>query len=534
MNALKFSELSTLSLLNRLRSSQDDEVVVAIILELVIRNDDRVIDTLIELTSADSEIVRLTAVWALGEFANTQTIEPLIDAMLRELGDVVPAGMEALRRIGDPAVKPLVAALDTSNEEDVYILGDAIAHVGTVKAYEEVCKVVDSVNPIARTGAAIALGGLRNPDGISYLLTLTEDTSSLVRANAAFALQFAHNNAAVGAALLVLLDDIDDSVVENAVVALGYVGGADVVTRLIDILSYNAPELVVAAVRALNELDATEATPHLHKLLNSPNESLRSQVVIALQHLGSQQDVPALLTCLEQEVNKDVLYEIGHALGKLGDASLLNKLPTHIAEHPALLVTRLHLGDDDAFQYFLALSRSHEVDHRLDAIWALAGDQHKRAIPPLIAALLDGEWDVRSEAATALANPGAKQATRPLAHMLTRDEIPLARESAAYALGEIGNPQSAGALVHAMQYDDAEVVRAAAADALGKVGNTDAVRPLIVACLDVSESVRTAAAQSLSKLGNPTALPSLQTLLKDQFVAPRVAAREAIARIKDK
>lgn len=533
MNPLKLSHLSTLSLLNRLRSSQDDEVVVAIILELVIRNDERVIDALIDLTTAESEIVQLTAVWALGEFADSQTIEPLIDIMLREYGDLVPAVMEALRRIGDAAIKPLVAALDTVDEEDFYIVGDAIAHIGTVRSYEEVCGAVDSVNPITRAGAAATLGGFRNPDALPNLTLLALDEHPLVRASAADALQFAVGDAAIRGVLQQLLNDTDVNVVENAIISLGHVGGKAAVEHILPFLSHTDPALVVAAVRALSELEATSAIQPLITLLDNEHDHLRAQVVIALQRLGNTSEIPALIKRLDVEGNADVMRELALAIGKLGDENTLTKIPEKHRYSKLFMIANLHLHDETAFQYFLKLSRSYEVEQRLDAVWAFAAYQHPRSIPPLIAALLDGEWDVRSEAATALGILKAPSAVQPLAQMLNRDEISIVRESVAYALGAIGKPgRSTSALIRALQFDEAEVVRAAAATALGSLQDNKAIKPLIIACLDVSEMVRTAAAQALGRLRNAAALASLRTLLDDDYIAPRIAAREAIRRIE--
>lgn len=531
MNPLKFSQLSTISLLNRLKSSKDDEVLVAIILELVIRHDERVIDALIDLLTSDSEVVRLTAVWALGEFADKQTIEPLIDILQSEQGDIVPAVMEALRRVGDASIKPLVAALDYAEESDFFIIGDAIAHIGTVKSYDAICLAVDSINPIARAGAAVALGGFRDPESIPILLTLAQDDYALVRANAADALQFVDDDPDVRAVLLDLLSDVDPDVIENAIIALGHAGDDSVVSKLYPFLEHYDPAIAVATVRALSELQAKSAVPYLTPLLEHEHDYLRLQAIIALQQLGNKQIVPDLMRCLQNETTTDGLREIGQALARFADAEQIRRIDPDLLNSPELQVVKLNIGDPDAFQFFIKCIRSHDINDRLDGIWAFAGYKNPDAIPPLVGALLDGEWDVRSEAAIALGQHGAVQAINPLIEMLSRDEIPVVREAVAYGLGDIMSQRSTNALIRALRFDDAEMVRAAAAEALGRINDLKALKPLIVACLDVSDVVRTSAARSLGYLQDQRAIPSLKTLLNDDYVAPRVAAKQAIHQI---
>lgn len=528
MNPFDFSHLSTADLLDQLRSLDEDELRVAIVLELVMRGNSRVIDDLVDLLDTQTEMLRLTAVWALGEFSDPRAIQPLISLLLYEYGDIVPAAMESLRKIGDPVIKPIIAALADASEDDCGVLGDALATIGTVASFAATLEAAHAQNPMARAAAAIALGSFRATKGIEPLVELTKDANTFVQSNAAFALQFAKGNAMAGDALLALVDATNADVLENVVVALGLIGEKRARNQLLSLLKHPDVVIVSAVLRALPELEDPSIVPAIVMCLEDNNDRIRSQALAAIARIGDKSAVPALTNHLSTEQNLDILQEVAQVLGRLGDEETLATLKTLNTSLPGIMIAQLQLGDDAALQHFLKMIRSHDIKNRLDAIWAFSGFHDTRAVPPLIGALVDGEWEVRSEAALALGQLKAQQASRALIELLGSDEMPAVRESAAYALGAIESQRGTKALIHALQYDDAEVVRSAAAASIGEIKDARGLKPLIVACLDVSDMVRSTAAYALGNMKDQAAIPSLKTLLNDEYIAPRVAAAEAL------
>jgi len=96
---------------------------------------------------------------------------------------------------------------------------------------------------------------------------------------------------------------------------------------------------------------------------------------------------------------------------------------------------------------------------------------YPKAIPAIIEALKDKDWDVRTSAASALGGigPDARAAVPVLIEAL-KDEHFYVRSSAAHALGGIGPEARAAvpALTMALKDEDKDV-RRAAAEALKKV-----------------------------------------------------------------
>jgi len=152
----------------------------------------------------------------------------------------------------------------------------------------------------------------------------------------------------------------------------------------------------------------------------------------------------------------------------------------------------------------------------------------KPAVPYLIAALKDENWDVRCEAAEALKKIGFDKVPldgRVLALLILKktDEV--------VAIGEPAVPD----LITALKAENWDV-RCEAAGAIGKIGVNDKQFETIVRMLKEGETKeeREGAAMALGELKNVRAVPYLIVALKDEDSDVQKSAAGAIEKIAEK
>jgi len=200
---------------------------------------------------------------------------------------------------------------------------------------------------------------------------------------------------------------------------------------------------------------------------------------------------------------------------------------------------------------------------RSRAVHRLGMMRSTKAIPDLLQALEDQDYDVRQNVIQALGqiqndqtlgalvskiNQAAEQtrgiskrvlmaalipygvAAIPLLIDKLADRTDSVRALVAEVLGEIPHLKALDALTRVLE-DVNPQVRARAAYALGRIGHPLAVQPLIAALLDGFWYVRLQAARSLGQLGSPQSIYSLSLLLTDSNAQVRLAAAESLVHI---
>ena len=537
MEPFEFSEVPTEILIDQLKTSHEDDVRIAIIIELVMRNDMTSINTLIELLQSENEIIQMTAIWALGEFAAPQVIQPLLD--LLQNGDIYDniamASIDSLRKIGDPAVKPLLASLENHpyNEDVCAFVGETLAAIDTVYSFDTVVEFSSHEHFGVRLACTYALNEFNHPESIPQLLVLTRDNHPVIQYEALQAFNFPAHLQQYRATLLEYLNSEDDIVLAESIQALVRNNSLQDKARIFEFIEATSrPEVIQSVLHSIVLWDAKEMIPQLCALLDHKNDDIREWVAVTLGDLKASEAKDILLEKLSTEPNPSVMNEIIIALSSIGGKAIHDKLRAkRKGFSPTIEIERalLRLGNKNAFQHYLAKIRSHLVEDRLEAIWAFGDTTLESSAKPLIAALLDGEWQVRSEAVMALGLLKKPSTLSALIKALKSDEIAFVRQVAATAIGAIGTPECVPSLIDALRYDEEAMVRASAAIALGYIDDPQRQKPLIVALLDIHQDVRATAAEAIGTLKDPEMIKFLRPLLKDEFVSPRAAALKTIA-----
>jgi len=209
--------------------------------------------------------VQYGAAEALGEIGDSGAVEPLIAALKNnEYSGVRWKAAEALSKMGNPAVEPLIATLQYSDDDVRWKAAIALGEIGNPDAIEPLIHLLSDDDrfvrsraahalimigeqavfplihalkkgdPGVRWGAALALGKIKNPLAVEPLILALADEQAVVRAEAAAALA-SIGTPALGP-LLVFLKGAKGEARIEVMTALGELKNADAIEPLVQLL----------------------------------------------------------------------------------------------------------------------------------------------------------------------------------------------------------------------------------------------------------------------------------------------------------
>lgn len=279
---------------------------------------------LVELLHDNDRHARKYAAAALGGLGDMSAAPQLIKLLDDEETFVRASAAEALGRLGDRgAVPKLLRLLHDPRMYDTERAVWALGVLGDQRSIPELLRLLDTT-PYIRPYAAEALGRLGSAEVIDRLLVRVNDQDANIRQSAAESLGRLGNKAAVPE-LSKLLKDTDFAVRRCAAESLGLLGDQSAAPQLLKLLRDNDGILRGTAAEALGRLEATEALPELTGLLADPDNSVRKLAAKALGSLGDQRAVPELDTLL-RDPDGWVRFAAAEALAQLGHAGAENSL----------------------------------------------------------------------------------------------------------------------------------------------------------------------------------------------------------------
>ncbi len=222
-----------------------------------------------------------------------------------------------------------------------------------------------------------------------------------------------------------------------------------------------------------------------------------------IRKMKAKQDIPGLIKALEYKKDDQIREAAAKALGQVGDALAVDPL-INVLKNPILpfnlrkaAVDALgEIGDGKAVDPLVIELKNPRKSFQQSVVVALGKISDPRAMEHLIPALKD--TDLHKSAAMALGACG-KSDLKPLIAALKDDDWRV-RSYAAEILGQINNPQAVKPLVNTLD-DPANVVRVPVIKALGAIGDGHAIEPLIPFLKDVDNNIRSSASEALEYLG---------------------------------
>jgi len=170
----------------------------------------------------------LAAVRAAGMIGHPLTVEPLLEVLRAGRGgtEVNQAAVDALSRIGAPAVPALIQALTDKVDALRLAAAKVLAVIRDRSAVEQLALVLmgDSHWP-ARSAAAVALGAIADQRAVPALIAGLEDERESVRSSAMRSLGKMRAKTAVEPLIRLLLEAETAYIRKEAALALGEIGG---------------------------------------------------------------------------------------------------------------------------------------------------------------------------------------------------------------------------------------------------------------------------------------------------------------------
>lgn len=145
------------------------------------------VNPLIQILEGDDNYVRINAARALGEIGDKRAIKPLIQAL--EDDYVRKDAADALVKIGEPAVKPLIQIFESGNKYVRCCVVNALAEIGDKRAVKPFIQALESIDENISVLAAIALGEIGDKRAIKPLTRKLNSMYLVVRINAEEALR---------------------------------------------------------------------------------------------------------------------------------------------------------------------------------------------------------------------------------------------------------------------------------------------------------------------------------------------------------
>ncbi len=379
--------------------------------------------------------VRRTAVESLGRIGEEECINPIIMALKDENPDVRRMAIRYVSQFDDPrALEMFITMLG----DPVPLVSQEIVKALLVIGNDALDPLIDALNianSITKRYAATTLGLLKDKKAVPPLLDLLNDPNWVVRKSVVGALGELNDKRAINA-ILNKLEDEHEEVALAATKALTSIGAPVVPALLSFIINRKKNQFAILALKDMKE----EAIKPLVNSLRHENMRVRNTVV-------------KVLDLIEWKPGKD---EMGAAYWIAKKAWEKSVEIGGQAVDPLIEV----LADD-------------EMWNRQAAAENLGKLNDEKAVEHLIQSLSDKYWNVREASMRALVKMGRKAVEPMIAAMLTGNKN--AFESIAATLANIGDPSAIPPLVYVLK-DKRRFVRQAAVKALEKMNALDSGR----------------------------------------------------------
>ncbi|HXZ60954.1 MAG TPA: HEAT repeat domain-containing protein [Steroidobacteraceae bacterium] len=240
-------------------------------------------------------IARVHIINTLGRF-NTPEVQSALQGLLKDPNKLIRgATLSALQRMDGPIDVERVCALLRDPEIDVLNKAvDVVIKANHPETIRYLIEVLKDENENARRAAVEVLNEVGDAKSVKYLLEALKDSDWWVRSRAAD--------------------------------ALGKIGGPKVIEAVLQLVRDKDEDIRRAAIEILNQTKDERAVDSLIQATRDSDWWVSERAVDALAEIGSKRAVPRLMEMLHTGSHGKAMPIVVRALGKLGDAKLVDEL----------------------------------------------------------------------------------------------------------------------------------------------------------------------------------------------------------------
>jgi HEAT repeat protein len=558
-------------------------------------SDDRDLPLMFELLGDKDWRVRKTIVDGFVRDARAEVIDGLIDA----LADPENAGKrnsatEALIRIGESAITPIVMRLRTEEDVDVRLsLVNLLGDLRNREGFEMLLQLVDKEHDINIASSVVSsLGKYRDASALPAMMrTLQQREDLWLKFHAIEALGEIGDRAALPSILPLYAEKSLRKPVLEAVGKIADVGTVNFLLRiiaddeklnltalraLVRIAEASKPRIVEQTERQLIQRKFRESFPRekvgplIEHLRSTPKREVKSFILKFLGWSGDPRALPVLIEYLEQpdtsEVAAQALIDFGApAMETILDAlrnadedeivALLLRIVNVIGGPAAIPSILPFLDHDNPMVRRLAVETLGEIPHpssvdyllaKLDDTDIASQQAAVNAISALVTTFPEIEDEIMAKIKRLLAAPSIPMKLNSLSVFVnvqgegyhdelllaSKDSDPVIRQKAVSLMGKFGEERFADQLVLSLA-DESSNVRLAAINAIVRLRPEQGLESLISSLEDHDIWIRTAAAQALGEYRHPDALQPLMRHLEQDLPPVRIAVIEALGKSED-
>jgi HEAT repeat protein len=436
--------------------------------------DARAVPALLAQLAADDRELFVPIVGALARLGDRRAFEPLLALLGDHDVSVRHAAIGALNSIGHPGMAARIHAL--LGDADPVVRESAVkiaGYFGYAECADDVIACCGDASETVRASALAHVAYLDDPRVLPLLRTALERDTPRPRAAAAQALAHVDDPAAVDAlrdgaadvdpwvryfsvkslgrrgdrSALPLLErvatgDEPEPVCIVAVEAIGHIGGDDAARALASLADATAPELALAAVRALGRVNVVAALAPLKRALGSTEPARRVAAADALSCIAQDSSTELLAWTAAADGDSNVwraaidgLVRIGSGSSSAAAAAIgaLAGVASDGERRPEVIGALARIPSSAIPAVGAALS-SRDPHVRCAVIEALGRLSHPTASGFVRTALVDGDAAVRQLAVVVLSRLGTHGLTHELAALARTDPSEGVRRAAAMAL----------------------------------------------------------------------------------------------------